>query len=271
MVLALLVSSAALAAAPGSRILATSGATQIEGSAGGGIVPWAVIAGYGSDTETGGALHHTTVAVDDFRLTGVGGNVGWNNRIELGFTRQHLDVMPLGLDIEQDIFSAKVRIAGDLIYGDAPQLSVGLQHKRNRDFTVPELLGAANDSGTDYFVSASKLWLGALSGYNLFANVTARYSDANQGGLLGFGAAGEDRELLLESSAAVFLSPNWAVGVEYRQKPDLLGLGEEDWTDAFVGWFPNKRIALVGAYASLGSIAGLVDQSGWYLSVQVTQ
>jgi hypothetical protein len=34
-----------------SKIIATGGATTIEGSAGGGIVPWAVINGYASSDE----------------------------------------------------------------------------------------------------------------------------------------------------------------------------------------------------------------------------
>ena len=35
----------------GSRILATGGVTQAEGSAGSGLVPWAVIAGYSHEHE----------------------------------------------------------------------------------------------------------------------------------------------------------------------------------------------------------------------------
>ena len=37
----------ALAGAEQGRLLATGGATSIDGAAGGGIVPWAVLAGYG--------------------------------------------------------------------------------------------------------------------------------------------------------------------------------------------------------------------------------
>lgn len=257
---------------PGSRLLATSGAMQIEGSAGGGIVPWAVIAGYGSDTEVGGAGFYTAVNVDDFSLWSTGAAVGINNRFEFSVARQHLNVLPLGLDIEQDIVGVKARITGDLIYGDLPQIAVGAQFKRNKDMAVPTLLGAADASGTDYYASAAKLWLGAAGGYNVFTNVTVRHTEANQGGLLGFGSAGEDTgDWQIEGSAAVFLDYNWAVGVDYRQKPDQLGLGEKDWADAFIAWFPNKRVAVVAAWAQLGSIAGLEDQSGWYLSMQVTQ
>lgn len=264
--------SAAVGADPGSRILATSGAMQIEGSAGGGLVPWAVIAGYGSDTEIGGAAYYTSASVSDFDLWSSGAAIGFYNRIEVSAARQHLDVIPLGLSIEQDIIGLKARVSGDLIYGDAPQISVGAHYKRNRDFTVPELLGAHDDSGTDIYLSAAKLWLGALGGYNVFANTTLRRTKANEGGLLGFGSATDNSyDWMIETSAAVFLNYNWAVGFDYRQKPDRLGLGEDDWADVFVAWFPNKRISVVAAYADLGTVAALDDQSGWYLSVQVTQ
>ena len=72
-------------------------------------------------------------------------------------------------------------------------------------------------------------------------------------------------------TAAVLLDPHWAVGVESRQKPDNLGFArEDDWRDVFVAWFPNKHVAVVAAYADLGSIATLDRQSGAYLSLQAS-
>lgn len=266
-----LLSSGLAAADAGSRILATSGAMQIEGSAGGGVVPWAVIAGYGSDTEIGGAAYHTAVDVNDFSLRSTGAAVGLYNRVELSYARQHLDVRPLGLSIEQDIVGVKARVVGDLIYGGLPQISIGAQFKQNRDMAVPRLLGAESASGTDFYASASKLWLAGANGLNLFTNLTLRHTEANQGGLLGFGSTtGDAGGWHAEGSAALFLNYSWAIGIDYRQKPDQLGLGEDDWADAFVAWFPNKRVAVVAAWAELGSVAGIQDQAGWYLSVQVT-
>lgn len=43
----------------GDRLLATGGVTQIEGAAGGGLMPWAVISGYGTDQQIGGSLFYT--------------------------------------------------------------------------------------------------------------------------------------------------------------------------------------------------------------------
>lgn len=68
---------------------------------------------------------------------------------------------------------------------------------------------------------------------------------------------------------AVLFNPRWVLGVEYRQKPDNLGFAKEnDWSDVFVGYFPNKHLALVLAWAQLGDIAGQSNQNGPYLSVQ---
>jgi hypothetical protein len=267
------------ARADDGRLLATGGATQIEGSAGGGLVPWAVIAGYGSRDGQGGTAFHTQVRTGDYALRAHGAAYGFGNRLELSVARQRFDLgtlreqLALPWDaLEQDVFGAKLRLAGDLVYTRMPQLSLGLQYKRLRDDALPRLAGARRGEDVDAYASASKLFLDGAFGYQLLLNGTLRYSRGNQAGLLGFGGdrrAG--RSWLLEGSAAVLLSPRVAVGVEYRQKPDNLGFaGEDDWRDAFVAWFPNKSVAVVAAWVDLGSIAGLADQRGGYLSVQVS-
>jgi hypothetical protein len=254
------------------KLLATGGATQIEGQAGGGLVPWAVTAGYAEAGEWGGAAAFTRVSVDDFELDVASLAVGIGNRFELSVARQTLEVQPLDLSIRQDVYAGKLRLGGDLVYGDLPQVGLGVQYKRNADFTVPAALGADSRDGVDVTLAATRLWLGALAGRNVVGNLTLRSSAANQTGLLGFGAAGDsDRDLLVEGSLGVFLTRHWVAGVEYRQKPDnLAAVREDDWVDAFVGWFPNKRVALVAAWADLGDIAGLRSQRGLYLSLQLS-
>jgi hypothetical protein len=104
----------------------------------------------------------------------------------------------------------------------------------------------------------------------VLVNASLRYSRANETGLLGFGGDRRDsRSLLKEGSVALLLNPRWAVGVEYREKPDNLSFaGESDWADLFIGYFPNKHVSFVLAYARLGEIATLDNQNGTYLSVQ---
>lgn len=262
----------------GSKILATSGATQIEGAAGGGLVPWAIIGGYGSEGEWGAAASVTRVGLPDFQLGTAAIQAGVNNRFEFSFAQQTLQVdnlaaalgSPLDGVIEQQVFGAKARLWGDLIYEPWPQISLGAQHKVNLNPAAGEVLGANSDSGTDWYLSASKLYLHALFERNLLLNGTFRYTDANETGFLGFGAGGDsDPQWMTEASAGIFLTANWAVGMEYRQKPDRLELGESAWSDAFVAWFPSKQVTLVGAYTDLGKVALWDDQTGWYLSVQI--
>ena len=269
----------ACATAADGCLLATGGATQLEGSAGGGLVPWAVLSGYGTDTQNGGTAFATRVDTGDYSLDAAGVAYTFRNRVELSYARQRFGLgelqrrlsLPTGR-FDAEVIGAKVRLGGDLVYTTMPQLSLGVQHKRQLDFAIPSAVGARDDSGTDVYLAASKLFLAGALDRHLLVNATLRSTRANQAGLLGFGGDRKaGRSLVLESSVAVLLDPHWAVGVEYRQKPDNLGFArEDDWKDAFVAWFPNKHVAVVAAYADLGSIATLEKQRGPYLSLQAS-
>ena len=261
----------------GTRQLGTGGGTQVEGSAGGGLVPWAVIAGYGAREEQDFTAFYTRVDTEDYELESFGAAWGFRNRLELSVARQELDLVTLGpalglpgATLEQDIFGAKVRVYGDLVYTRAPQISVGMQYKKNRSFLIPSVAGALDDDGFDFYVSAAKLFLGGVGGFNGFANATVRFTEANEMGLLGFG--GDQRSshsAQFEGAAGIFLSRRWALGLEYRSKPDNLSFADEDdWWDAFVAYFPNRHVSVVAAYVDLGEIGTLPGQTGWYLSLE---
>ncbi|OAJ46839.1 DUF3034 family protein [Pseudomonas marginalis] len=265
------------ALADNGRLIATGGASSIEGAAGGGITPWAVLAGYGEQHEWGATAFATTVNLPDYRLDVAGLALAYDNRVELSFARQRFDlgtlVHRLNLpedNLGQDVLGLKVRLFGDVIYDALPQVSLGLEYKHQTHFDIPSLVGAKRDSDVDGYLAASRLFMGAAFGYNVLVNGSLRYSRANETGLLGFGGDRRDsRSLLKEGSLALLLNPRWAVGVEYREKPDNLSFaGESDWADVFVGYFPNKHVSFVLAYARLGEIATLDNQNGTYLSVQ---
>lgn len=266
----------ALAHAGDGRLLATGGASMVEGSAGGGLVPWAVLSGYATREQVGATAFVTRLHLPDYRLDAHGAAFTWHNRLELSVARDRFDLGTLGKAIgmpgaalRQDVFGAKLRLAGDAVYGPLPQISLGVQHKHNLDFAIPRLVGARRGRGTDLYLSATQVLLAGAAGYNLLWNVTLRSTDANQFGLLGFGGDRGGRRLVGEGSLALLLDPHVAVGAEYRQKPDHLSFAREDnAADLFVAWFPSKHVSLVAAYVSLGSIAGLRDQRGWYLSLQ---
>jgi hypothetical protein len=268
------ISASALA---GDRLLATGGAQMIEGAAGGGIVPWAVIAGYGTDRQVGGSAFYTQVKTDDFKLDSYGAAVGLFDRVELSYAHQKFDagsVMP-GLDLKMDVFGAKVKLFGDAVYDQDspwPQVAVGLQNKRNTAMTIPAAIGARSGSGTDFYVAATKMWLAGLLGRNVLGNVTLRETRANQFGLLGFGGdRRSSRSLEPEASLAAMLADNLVIGAEHRWRPDnLSAFKEEGASDVFLAWFPHRNFAVTLAWANLGAIAGKAKQQGSYLSFQLT-
>ncbi|WP_434930913.1 DUF3034 family protein [Shewanella sp. HL-SH5] len=256
--------------AESSRIIATGGASEIEGSAGGGIVPWAVINGYGSSGEWAATAMATKVAVDDFTLNVVGASVSYDNQFELSIAKQTFSLDSLGGELGQDILGIKYKLAGELLYSSMPQISVGMQYKKVDDFGLPSAVGAQDDSGLDIYLASSKVILDAIAGRNLLLNATVRATKANQIGLLGFGSVNSnDYQLMLEGSVAVLLRDDLALGYEYRQKPNQLDFAkEDDWQDIFLAWFANKHFSVTAAYADLGDIAGFEQQKGWYLSVE---
>ena len=237
----------------------------------------AVITGYGTRDQIGATAFHTAIEINDFRLISSGVAVGIYDRLEISLARQLFSLQKTapGKSIRQDIYGAKLKLSGDAVVDQdswLPQISIGLQHKKNRDMRIPADLGARHDIGTDYYVSATKLYLAGFAGRNLLLNATLRATKANQMGLLGFG--GDKRDLyqtVLETSAAIFLTDYFVVGAEYRVKPDNLSVFREDNSaDLFAAWFVSKRVSATLAYVRLGQLADKQQQNGVYLSLQLS-
>src|SRR5476651_1635928 len=74
------------------RLIATGGASSIEGAAGGGITPWAVLAGYGEKGEWGTDLFATHIDLPDYTLDVVGMAVAYDNRLEVSYAHQRFDL-----------------------------------------------------------------------------------------------------------------------------------------------------------------------------------
>ncbi|MCF2949208.1 DUF3034 family protein [Paraglaciecola aquimarina] len=251
------------------KLIGTAGLSQVEGSGGGGLVPWATLSGYDSQDQMSVNVFTTQVDLDDYRLNVVGINASFYDRVEISAAQHRFDLKTLGGDIKQNVFGVKYKLYGDVVYSTWPQISAGLQHKQLQDGTIAQAVGAQNNSsGTDYYLAATKVHLGAIAGYNAVWNLTARATKANEMGLLGFGGVNNNSyQVMLEASAGILFSRHLAVGVEYRQKPDNLGLGEDDWTDFFVSYIPTKSVNVTLAWANLGTIAGAEKQQGIYLSL----
>ena len=274
LIAAFIVAFSGFASASG-RLIATGGVSELEGSAGGGIVPWAVIAGYGTRDQVSATAFHTNLAIDNFTLKSNGVAVGIHDRLELSFSRQlfGLGTTVPGQSIRQNVAGVKLKLMGDLVVDQdiwLPQVSAGMQYKNNLDTTVPRLIGARHDSGVDFYLSATKLYLAGLYGRNVLANLTLRRTKANQLGILGFGGDKRDQyRHLWEGSLAVMLKDDVVVGVEFRNKPDnLSAFREDDFYDLFLAYFPTKSVSATVAYARLGQIADKRNQKGTYLSLQ---
>lgn len=261
----------------GGRLLATGGVTGIEGAAGGGLTPWAVIGGYGTRDQIGANAFYTRVQSSAYHLDAYGVMVGIFDRVELSAARQRFNTeavgaaLGLGRDFTftQDVFGVKVRLLGDAVLDQdtwIPQVSAGVQYKRNHERDIVQAVGARDHQGVDVYASATKLILD----YNLLVNATARLTKANQLGILGFGGRDDRYRLQGEASVGYLLSRTLLVGAEYRMKPDNLAVAkEDDWYDVFVAWVPSKHVSVTAAYARLGNIVTEDDQNAAYLSVQI--
>jgi len=259
------------------KLLLTGGVSAVEGEGGGGLAAWSTITGYETRDGIGANVHGTYVGVGDFTLRSVGVAVGLHDRIEVSYARQAFDTgaaggalgLGNGFTFHQDVVGVKLRLAGDAVYDQdrwLPQVSVGLQYKHNDRGAVVRAVGGRHDSGVDYYVAATKLFLNE----SLLLNATLRATKANQAGLLGFGGdRGDGYSLQAEGSAALLLNRRLAVGAEYRTKPDNLGFAHEsDWADVFLAYAVSKHLSVTAAVADLGDIATFRRQRGGYVSLQ---
>ena len=277
------------------KLLLTGGVSSIDGAAGGGLTPWAVIGSNATDDEIGGSAFFTRVGTKDYGLNIVGAAVGLYDRYELSITQQDLNTRGTGtalglpgLHLKQTIVGAKARVLGDAILDSdtlMPQVAVGLEYKTLGSTGLDGTLNAlgAKRKGVDFYVSATKLFLGQ----SLLVNGTLRATKANQNGLLGYGATlgGDENKYSLqpELSIGYLVSKNVVVGAEYRFMRNKLekagsvaglgnGLRSEDWKDIFIAWAPSKNVSLTLAYVDLGVIVPATTasrkQTGYYLSAQ---
>ncbi len=259
---------------PGGKLLLTRGISSLEGAGGGALTPWALITGNETDRGIGASAHYSYAALEDFDVTSLGGALGLYDRFEVSYSRMTFDTREAGaalglgegFEFAQDIWGAKLRVAGDAVYGQdtwMPQVAVGAEFKSsNRDGLV-QALGADDDTGVDVYASATKIFLSE----SLLANATLRYTKAHQTGLLGFG---EDASLQPEFSLGYMLSRRLIIGGEYRFKPDDLAFAtEDDFFDIFGAYAAGPNLTLTAGYADLGSVALFDKQRGLYLSAQI--
>jgi hypothetical protein len=298
---AVVAASPCMAFAETGKLLLTGGVSSVDSAAGGGISPWAVIGTNATDGQLGYSAHLSTLGLTDYRLTTYGTAIAIDNRFEVSASQQDLDASPAtgfnalgfsvasGQHIVMNTLGLKVRLMGNAVL-DAdtwlPQVSLGVMQKETASGTIEPVLRfvGAKTNGTEAYVAATKLFLAQ----GLLVNATLRYTNANQGGLLGFGSAapGQNNATWVpEFSVAYLLSRDLAVGAEFRTMPNNLealgrsaglgdGLNANHWSDIFVAWAPSKHYSITAAYVDLGQVVPAItngrNQAGVYASIQFT-
>lgn len=253
-----------LACAPGAhaqndlfgsgRLTATGGVTAVDGSAGGGINPWAMIAGYGTNKQIGGSAFYTHIALPNYGLNAYGATLGLFDRVEISYARQGFSLGNTGAQLDnaiggffgapvsalpqplqlggnytfnQDILGLKARLFGDIVYDQGsllPEVSIGMHYHHSENADTIRALGARPD-GSTFYIAASKLFLDGLFGRYTFVNFDLDFTDANQNGLLGFGGIApngsyrDEYKVEPAFSVAQFVTRNIAIGYEFRSMP----------------------------------------------------
>src|SRR4051812_34801217 len=116
LILSFIISAPSIA---GERLLATGGVMQIEGSAGGGLTPWALIAGYATEGQIGGSSFYTHARTQGgFEMNLAGAAVGFNNRVEVSYSYQLFGLSDTVSNEHTGMYTlgAKVRLFGDAVY-----------------------------------------------------------------------------------------------------------------------------------------------------------
>ena len=200
------------------------------------------------------------------------------DRIELGYGWNHLDIG----DLPRDVFVATGLAIGDHSvsmhnfnlrvlavkeggYNQSwlPAVTFGIHYKHNSttDNIDQDLLGTLkgigieNNDGWDFTVYGSKMITGLPR--PLLINLGLRSTEAAHLGLLGFT---EDRKIGFEGNLVVFLTGQFAVAAEYRQKPneytELPGLieEEEDWWALCAAYVVNNNMTISGGYGHFGDV-----------------
>jgi len=105
------------------KLRLTGGVSTIEGAAGGGLSPWALIGSNATAGKIGASAYVTRTRTHDYGLTSYGVAVGWNERVEVSLAHQDFDaaaavllngIAPFGVrpgqHIRMDVVGLKLRL-----------------------------------------------------------------------------------------------------------------------------------------------------------------
>jgi hypothetical protein len=222
-------------------------------------------------------------ALEAFTLT----ETPWK-RLELGYASDRLDLGDLPQDVERatgvrlrdhgvrlDVLSARLQVVPE--GASVPAITLGVHYKTNDGIgRIDRDLGGAlratgieDTSGVDYTLYASKL-IKSLPA-PLLLNAGLRATKAAHIGLLGFTG---DYQYVFEGSAVLFVTGNFALAVEYRQKPNeyrpigSLVQGEADWWTFDAAYVVNSHVTLAAGYGRFGGVLNHTANGVWGITTK---
>lgn len=214
------------------------------------------------------------------------------DRLELGYGLNALSLNDLpdlvnsntGMNIDDDVvylhnFNARLALLKEGDFGQSwvPAVTFGVHYKYND--TINDIdtnlngtmtaIGIEDNDGIDYTLYASKML--TFLPRPVLVNVGVRNSEAAHIGLLGFTG---DREFLVEGNVVLFVTDNFALGAEYRQKPDnyseIDGLiaAEDDWWSVVAAYVFNENTTISGGYFNLGDVLDEEDSNAFAIKLK---
>ncbi len=158
-----------------------------------------------------------------------------------------------------------------------PAITAGLHYKKNQGIDrintdlggLLRASGIARDDGLDFTLYASKLFKSLPT--PLLINAGLRATKAAHIGLLGFT---DDYKVVAEANAVLFLTGNFALAAEYRQKPNnytpigTLVQREDDWFTIDAAYVVNSHLTLAAGYGHFGSVLNHQANGVWGLTTK---
>ena len=209
-------------------------------------------------------------------------HVSWpiGERVEVGFSHQTLHLGSLRKRVRETValdlgthhltvetFSAKYILVpqGGEALPWMPAIAAGAHYKYNPDIAAMNRklmhalswLGIDDDDGVDFTLTATRVIRDVLP-TPLVVSAGVRFSEANQTGFAGFS---DGYRATFEGSVAWWLSEQFMMGAEYRQKPDRLRRfgslyrAEDDWYTVFAAYEIDDHSSVAVGWANVGRVA----------------
>jgi len=264
----------------------------VEGTGGGLIVPQAYLVNPGPPGTNipGPTAGYTFVKIGEKTVQQASITETFYKRIELGYALStlHLGEFPgvvrraTGIDIGLDHvvmhnFSVRTMLIDEndkslplplptITFGTTFKYNPHVQTIDRRLFGGVRALGMERSNGTDFTLTASKMFPKLAFGRPVIANGGLRFSQGAQLGLLGFGDA---YRVTAEGSVCTMVTDWLVVAYEYRQKKnpyrrlgDIVGK-EDSWHTVCLAFILSDRLAFATGWGHFGNVVNDRERGVW--------